>query len=280
MTDVMTRVRAAYNHDPEHEWQRLEVGAQARLEYLITTAALHRYLPPSTLPCRILDAGGGPGRYTIALAQQGYVMTLLDLSPALLQHAEQQLQVADPVVRTRVEALVEGSITDLSRFPDQSFDAVLCLGGPLSHVVELDDRQRALKELVRVARPGAPLFISVMNRLGAYRSAVQWPDCWEQFFPHLPQTGLATIGPHEAPTYFFLPEEFVTALADAGLAVIRLYGCNGIGAHLEEQHVRELMADGERWSEWEALLLATADHPAIAGVSNHILAVATAPIAA
>jgi hypothetical protein len=113
-----------------------------------------------------------------------------------------------------------------------------------------------------------------MNRFGAYRSAVQWPDCYSQFFPHLPVTGTTTIGADAAPAYFFLPDEFVDVLTAAGLTVQRLYGCNGLGAHLQEDHLSTLMADPQRWPAWRDQLLATADHPAIVGVSNHLLAVA------
>ena len=274
MADDLADIRAAYDRDPEHEWRRLETGAQARLEYLITRHALRRHLPPPGPLCRILDAGGGPGRYTIALAECGYLVTLLDLSPALLALARQRLAEADATVRRHVEGMHEGSITDLSRFADGRFDAVLCLGGPLSHLLDPRQRQRALAELGRVARRRAPLFISVMSRFGAYRSAVQWPDCYPQFFPHLPKTGIAAIGPAGAPAYFFLPEELVAELEAAGLTVERLYGCNGLGAHLQEEHLEALMANPERWPPWRDLLLATADHANVVGVSNHLLAVA------
>ncbi len=276
--EELDRVRAAYDADPEREWRRLEGGAQARLEYLVTRHALERHLPPAMGEPRVLDAGGGPGRYAIALAARGYRVTLLDLSPALLDLARRRIAEAGAPVGGNVAAVVEGSITDLSRFPDEQFDAVLCLGGPLSHVVAPDGRRRALAELRRVARPGAPLFISVMNRLGAYRSTVQWPGCWGQVFPGLPETGRTRMGPHAAPTYNFLPEEFVAALTGAGLPVERLYGCNGLGAHLQEDHLLALMADPERWPIWRDVFLATCDHPNIVGVSNHLLAVARRPV--
>ena len=273
MADTLAQVRAAYECDPEREWQRLEGGAQARLEYLITTHVLQQHLPAPDPPRRLLDAGGGPGRYTLVLAARGYCMTLLDLSPALLRFARQQIAQAAPAIQQHIEAIEEGSITDLSRFGDHQFDAVLCLGGPLSHILDESDRQRALRELGRVARPGAPLFISVMNRLACYCSAVQW-QMYASLFPPFPRSGIGTIGPAGAPAYFFLPEEFLSSLETAGLSVSRLYGCNGIGAHLEEQHLLDLMADPEHWPLWRDLLLATADHVNIVGVSNHLLAVA------
>ena len=46
-----------------------------RTEFAVTKRALADYLPPP--PARILDCGGGPGYYAIALTQQGYEVTLV-----------------------------------------------------------------------------------------------------------------------------------------------------------------------------------------------------------
>ena len=274
VTDTLDRVRAAYDRDPEGEWQRFQARAQMCLEWMITMHALERHLPEPEHAPYVLDAGGGPGRYAIALAGRGYRVTLFDLSPALLEFARRKIAQAGEAVRQRVVAVIEGSITDLSCLPAERFDAILCLGGPLSHLVAPGARRRALAELRRVARPGALLFISVMNRLGAYRSVVQWPGCFAQAFPRLPETGITEIGPGAAPTYCFLPGEFVDTLQAAGLSIERLYGCQGLGAHLQEEHLRALMDDPQRWPAWRDVLLATCDHPNVVGVSNHLLAVA------
>lgn len=273
--DDLARVRAGYDQDPEREWQRLAGGAQARLEFLITSHVLARVLPPPDPPRRVLDAGGGPGRYTLALARQGYRVTLLDLSPALLDLARRRLAAAEPGVQDRVEAVIEGTITDLRCFATGQFDAVLCLGGPLSHLLEPAARARALRELWRVLRPEAPLCLSVLNRLGGFRSAVQWPGAWSQFFPRLLEGGHVTMGPSAIPVYTFLPEEFVGELVQAGLTVEALYGCQGLGAHLPEEHLLALMDDPERWPLWRGVLLETCGHPNVVGVSNHLLAVAS-----
>jgi SAM-dependent methyltransferase len=266
--------RSAYDKYANREWNRLETGAQARLEYLVTTYALSRHLPSSETPVRILDAGGGPGRYTTALAAQGYRVTLLDLSPKLLDIARSKIAELPAPTRDRIDDVVEASITDLSLFPDETFDAVLCLGGPLSHLVESSARTVAIQELRRVAKPGGLLFVSVMGRIGQYRSAVQWPDWFNGVFPKIAETGVATITSERAPVYFFFPEAFRRELEDAGLTVERMYGCQGIGAHLDENNLLALMADSQRWSQWERELLATCDHPTVVGISNHILAVA------
>ncbi|MEM3789031.1 MAG: hypothetical protein QXN95_04095, partial [Candidatus Bathyarchaeia archaeon] len=67
------------------EWRRLIRDPYHRLEFDTTMHFLRKYLPPKGL---VLDAGGGPGRYTIELAKLGYDVVLLDLTPKLLQIAK------------------------------------------------------------------------------------------------------------------------------------------------------------------------------------------------
>lgn len=54
---------------------------------------------------------------------------LVDITPENLEFARKQIKRQK--LETKVKKLVEGSITDLSMFSDDSFDAVLCLGGSL-----------------------------------------------------------------------------------------------------------------------------------------------------
>lgn len=223
---------------------------------------------------RILDAGGGPGRYTIALAERGCRFTLLDLSPGNVALARRKVAEAGPVVAANVDGLVAGSFTDLSSFADGSFDAVLCLGAAFSYLVERHEQQRALAEFRRVAKPGAAVLVSALNRFGAYRGVVQWPDEWDASFPagfaRFVETGYTDAGGW--PCYAFTPDEFTSLLAQEGLRPERLYGAQGIAAHLPPKHLEALMADAERWPIWRRLLLETCDHPSIVGVSAQLLA--------
>ena len=62
-------VRAYYANFGEREWQRLTNPDDGAVEFALTKEILAHYLPSFG---RILDLGGGPGRYTIWLAQRGY----------------------------------------------------------------------------------------------------------------------------------------------------------------------------------------------------------------
>lgn len=51
-------------------------------------------------------------------------------------------------VQDRVKQFVDGSVDDLSMFDDETFDAVLCLGGALGHKLNAKRREKASMELI------------------------------------------------------------------------------------------------------------------------------------
>jgi SAM-dependent methyltransferase len=133
----------------EQEWTRFEDGRTPGPSLATHIRMLEGYVRPDD---RVLDAGAGPGRFTLELLRLGAHVTALDISPGQLE-----------LLRARVpdvEAVV-GDITDLSQFGDDSFDATVCYGGPLSYVV--DRAEKAVAELARVTKPGGHVLVSVMG---------------------------------------------------------------------------------------------------------------------
>src|SRR2546430_4411279 len=108
----------------EREWTRFEDGRTPGPSVAIHTQMLEGYVRPGD---RVLDAGAGPGRFTLELLRLGAHVTALDISPGQLE-----------LLRARVpnvEAVV-GGITDLSGFPDDSLDGTVRLRGPVSFLVD------------------------------------------------------------------------------------------------------------------------------------------------
>jgi ubiquinone/menaquinone biosynthesis C-methylase UbiE len=147
------RTAEFYDEYGEQEWTRFETGRTPAAGYDIHLRFLERFVQPGQ---RVLDAGSGPGRFTLELVRLGADVVALDISPGQLEQLRRRL----PDVETHV-----GDVTDLSRFADDSFDVTICFGGPLSYV--LDRGEDALAELVRITRPGGHVLVSVMSLVGA-----------------------------------------------------------------------------------------------------------------
>lgn len=263
-------VRNFYDLRAEGEWQRLVVDPYHQLEFDTTLHFLTQQLPPRAL---ILDAGGGPGRYSIELAKRGFTVVLLDLAPENLAHARRQ--ISEELLESQFLELIEGSICDLACLPYQQFDAVICLGGPLSHVVDAGDRADALRELARVAKPRAPVLISVIGRLAALVTEMTAApaDLELPHFARLRDTGDYDGALGFTACHFFLPEELKDAIVRTGsLAVVELVGLEGVGSGHAAQ-INQLAENPQRWAIWYATHLQTCTHPAVVGISEHILAI-------
>src|SRR5919201_6232747 len=61
------------------------VGGSSRIEFARTRELLERFLPPP--PARVLDVGGGPGRYAAWMAGSGYAVHLVDPIPLHVEQA-------------------------------------------------------------------------------------------------------------------------------------------------------------------------------------------------
>jgi SAM-dependent methyltransferase len=181
-------------------------------------------------------------------------------------------------VQDRVANIVEGTIVDLSRFPDETFDAVICLGGPLSHILDAGNRERAIAELIRVTRPGAPIFASVMGRLSLlvlemvmFQAEIGMPH-----FTQIRDTGEYEGGHGFTACHFFLPEELRAAFTGRGATVVEMAGLEGISSH-HPQRLNRLAKDETLWPIWLETHYRTCTHPAVVGLSEHMLIVCRRP---
>ena len=136
-----------------------EKGTSLRVE--IPREFIKKYLKASDV---VLDAGGGTGVNAIMMARRCRKVTLLDITPRILQFAEKN--IAEAEISDRIE-LVNGDITDLSQFQDGEFTFVVCVGDAISYVLER--RFKAIEELVRVAQKGSILIIGCDSKLGFTR---------------------------------------------------------------------------------------------------------------
>lgn len=260
-----------YDQQPDYEWERIE---RHRTEFAVTMGALAEHLPPP--PAQVLDCGGGPGRYAIELARRGYQVALFDLSAASLQLAREKAAEAG-ITLANYE---QGTATDLSRFPDDAFDAVLLMG-PLYHLLEEKDRQQALAEARRVLKPGGCLFAAFISRYAVLRWAavheLTWPLEQAERLETLLTTGVLLPGGEEDIEFiahFAHPTEVVPLCRSVGFEVVTVLGLEGLVSMIEDG-VNAL--SGEAWDAWVDLNCRVATDPSIHGGVEHLLVVTRKP---
>ncbi len=104
---------------------------------------------------RVLDIGTGKGRLAVATALEGAHVTGLDLSGEMLRDARLAARDAHLSIGFTL------GDAELLPFPDQVFDIVTCVEA-LMHFPHPDF---ALRDMVRVTRPGGMVILSVTNWL-------------------------------------------------------------------------------------------------------------------
>ena len=144
-------VKTIYENYCEDE--RLERTRHGQLEYLTTMTYIHKYLNDGA---RILEIGAGTGRYSIALAKEGYNVTAVELvnhNLDILRHNGYGIENL---------TAMQGDALDLSMISDDMFDLTLIFG-PLYHLYELADQHKAIDEAIRVTKPGGVILAAFLS---------------------------------------------------------------------------------------------------------------------
>jgi ubiquinone/menaquinone biosynthesis C-methylase UbiE len=124
-------------------------------------------LAPSLVGLRVLDIGVGDGQSSVLLARQGAQVTGIEVSSEALDRARR--------VAARYEAAIDlrAMACECLEFPDETFDAVLCISA-YHHM----DQKLASREIARVLRPGGrAVFVEPLASnppAWAYRRLVRW----------------------------------------------------------------------------------------------------------
>ena len=260
MNDSITQIEQYYDDSPLREWKRLE---RHRTEFAVTSRVLTDTLPVP--PASVLDVGGGPGRYALMLAERSYSVTLVDLSQKNLDFAHGKAEATGQFLHDYVHA----NAAELSAFPSESFDAVLLMG-PLYHLVELEQRQQALREAYRVLKPSGLLFAAFITRNALFRTLARLmpsllfeePDSWKNFVQTGVYRGHDSIG--FTASYFAHPTEIRPLLEQTGFEVLELQACEGIVSDVEE---RINYLTGEHWQAWVDLNVSLGKDPNVLGSS-------------
>ncbi len=106
---------------------------------------------------KVLDAGCGTGTLALQLADAGYEVAGVDLSPALLEKA----RAKDKDKRIR---WIQGDITRLAL--GETFDGITCVSDVLNHLSSIDEWEQAFRGFYRHLNPGGWVFFDAMTSHG------------------------------------------------------------------------------------------------------------------
>ncbi len=273
MSTDFDRVRHYYSKFDE--WERLSTPA-GKLEFEIVTRILRERLPARQ---DVLDLGGGPGRYTFFMAEEGHRVCLADLSAELITEAKGRCAALPPQVRQNVLQMDVVNALDLSMYPDDAFDAVL-LFGPLYHLAPAE-AQVCLTQVRVKLRPKGTLFAIYMPYETGLKSTLQRAySAPEQVdghsLSHLADTGQfrnnSASGFQEG--YFPRTDDLLHLLEATGYTVEALRSVRGIAFGGEESLLKRRCSDPEFYSLTLDLLDKTAGSRSIVDTSGHALLIA------
>jgi 2-polyprenyl-3-methyl-5-hydroxy-6-metoxy-1,4-benzoquinol methylase len=140
--------RLAQEYDRATAWQ----GRSQRASRFVDEFLAHREVRSA------LDVGCGTGLFALELARRGVRSTGVDPSAEMLARAEQVARREGLDVAWRQADLAGLGEAILGRF-----DAVLCVGNTIAHVLGDDELARSAEALLAVTAPGGTVAIQWLN---------------------------------------------------------------------------------------------------------------------
>lgn len=267
---AMNRVVDYYTGYGEREWSRLD---REPIEFIVNWHYIKKYLPAGG---EILDNGAGPGKYAMKLAQDGYGVTLTDLTPRLVEIAKQKAQELELYDRFRGFHVLNA--TELSLLSNEQYDGVLMLG-PLYHLQEEEDRNQAVRELHRVTKDNGIVYVAFRSRIHHVMNSLLHPEHWKpnNHMDHIHEFSQTGIFNHTdegryTGAYFYQLEEITPFMKRHGFEQIELIGSTNIGAALNQDQWAYWRNKGEEeYRKLITLLINTASDPSVLGMSSHLL---------
>ncbi|MFW6270968.1 MAG: class I SAM-dependent methyltransferase [Bacillota bacterium] len=261
----MDEVRKYYDENAKEEWDRLE---KHKIEFEITKRYMKEYIKEDT---KILDVGGGPGRYAIFLTEKGHEVTLFDLSEGNIELAKEKAKQRG----INLEDYIQGNALNLSDMVAEKFDVVLCMG-PLYHLTDEDERKEVIKQCLDRLKTGGKLFVSFISAYAPVIDFIKnYPDKLEKYksgflLDYLVdgRNIVSSDNPGFVTAYFINPAEIEPFMENFNLEKEVIAGIEGIPAQSEKK-INDLSE--EAYKQWLEVIYQTSRNPMTWASCEHLL---------
>lgn len=257
----------------EGEWNRLTSTPVDEVSLYIHTHYLQKYVPQNS---RVLEIGAGTGRFTQILAGLGCRILVADISQGQLDLNREYAEKFS--YKDAIEEWQRLDICDMTSLDSESFDSVVCYGGPISYV--FDKAEQAISQCARVLKKNGFFLASVMSLWGGYHRYLEG-------IHKIPQkrnrmiidSGDLTPGCPEAGNHYchmFRANEFRDLLVRSGLEIMAMSASNCVSTGWDD-YLAETRSDTDWWDELLRIELEAAQEEGCLDMGNHLIGVARKP---
>lgn len=232
------------------------------VEFLTTMRFIEKYIKPCD---RIIEIGAATGRYSHALARQGYRVDAVELVQSHIEIFKKSTQPGENVTIT------QGNAIDLSEFADNAYDITLLLG-PMYHLYNTKDKQTALSEAIRVTKRGGIIFvaycISDATILSEFFASKRW-DINE--FIEKGMINPETFATHSEPKDLFelvRREDVFNLMSDFPITRLHYVATDGFTRHIDEA-IKNM--DDAMFELYLKYHFAICEREDMVGISHHTL---------
>jgi len=254
-------VKETYNKDVIGEWERL---LRHPVEYAITCRYIDRYIKPGD---KIFDIGGGPGRYSLYLAEKGCDVTLFDLSDANITFAKERAAEQRLSIKT-----VCGDACIADTLVNEQYDHILLMG-PLYHLPEDADRVKTVNVALRLLKTSGVLFCAFISSYAAMwdflaRAPQNILDNKMDEFYSLVTDDKDFSGIGFTSNHFIAPKNVSVFMEQFPLEKLHIVGCESILSLREQELTQESPEVLQKWIDFAVNLC---ERDEFLSMSQHLL---------
>ncbi len=252
------------SYENYREENRLSTNNARRIEFLTTVRIFDEII---TEKKKILDCAAGTGIYSFYFADRGHTVTATDITPRHIGFIRNVLKAKPYNINTAVL-----DATNMDVFADESFDVVLNMG-PFYHLVNECDREKCIKESLRVLKKGGLLVTAYIPRYYVFQYVALQNKIYldSNLAKQLVQTGELHHDDEKCfwtDTYYSSCEEMESLYKQYGLKVIDHFAQDGATPHFSEK------VDGwtdEEFKVWCDYHYSICRERSLLGASNHVI---------